>query len=161
MILDSMVFLEHLDLQVLQEHHCPAGFLVNLEIKDTLEILGCQDQRVSLVTQEGEGAQGLMGQRVREENQALEVGQDLRVSPDPEEIQVYQEQQMLAFKGLQEEMVYQVCQELRENPVWSLEPPLEVQVLQGDQDNQETKVNLVHLVYQGGLVMMDRTVILA
>lgn len=103
----------------------------------------------------------MMGQRVREENQALEVGQDLRVSPDPEEIQVYQEQQMLAYKGFQEEMVFQVCQELRENPVWSLGPPLEVQVLQGDQENQETRVNLVHVVYQGGLVMMDATVFLA
>lgn len=90
----------------------------------------------------------------------MEVSQDLRVSPDPEEIQVYQEQQILAYQGLQEEMVFQVCQELRENRVWFLEPPLEVQVLQGDQESQETRVNLEHLVYLGGLVMMDAVVFL-
>lgn len=54
---------------------------------------------------------------------------------------------MLAYQGFQEEMVFQVCQELRENPVWCLGPLLEVQVLQGDQESQETRVNLVCLVY--------------
>ncbi|KAL0188554.1 hypothetical protein M9458_015653, partial [Cirrhinus mrigala] len=67
------------------------------------------------------------------------------------EIRVCQEQQMLACQGLQEEMAFQVHRELRENPVWHLGPPLEVKVFQGDQESQETRVNLVYLVYQGGL----------
>lgn len=63
---------------------------------------------------------------------------------------------MLAHKALQEETVFQVSPEQRENLVRFLEQPLEVQDFQEGRENQETRVNLGHLDYQEGLVGLIR-----